>query len=162
MGLQVTLRYGVFMTSISPTVHTLHTYAGLVSSLPYLSQLIVETGLLNASLVFLQQLLSGNVAFAIFRMQVGLGGVREHAGRFLPEGVLGVGGQGRIGVPTQLGTLSPLPACLSTCADHCQCICGGCNVRRGQLPGQRARVRVPPLLLRLTVRELWPHPPAPR
>ena len=44
--------------------------AGLVSSLPYLAQLIVETGLVNASVAFLQQLLCGSVAFAIFRMQV--------------------------------------------------------------------------------------------
>eukprot|EP00955_Chlamydomonas_euryale_P069734 360560-Chlamydomonas_euryale.AAC.3 len=42
---------------------------GLVSSLPYLSQLAFETGIVNTFVVFVQQLLSGVIAFSIFRMQ---------------------------------------------------------------------------------------------
>lgn len=43
---------------------------GLVSSLPYIAQLIFETGIFNATLVFFKQLIAGVVAFTIFRMQV--------------------------------------------------------------------------------------------
>lgn len=44
--------------------------SGLVSSLPYIAQLIFETGIFNATLVFFKQLIAGVVAFTIFRMQV--------------------------------------------------------------------------------------------
>ena len=42
---------------------------GLVSTLPYMCQLIVETGLIQATLTFLRQFISGSIIFAIFRMQ---------------------------------------------------------------------------------------------
>ena len=42
---------------------------GIVSALPYLAQLIVETGFIKAMLVFLRQLLSGSISFSIFRLQ---------------------------------------------------------------------------------------------
>ena len=42
---------------------------GLVSTLPYLTQLIVESGVLKALFEFVRQIISGSVVFSIFRLQ---------------------------------------------------------------------------------------------
>ncbi len=42
---------------------------GIISALPYVCQLIVEKGLVVGFLLWLRQLIAGNIAFSIFRLQ---------------------------------------------------------------------------------------------
>lgn len=56
--------YGLVNTNIQLLIQI-----GLVSSLPYLAQLIFETGIFNALIAFFRQIIAGVVAFSIFRIQ---------------------------------------------------------------------------------------------